>query len=108
MDINSLEGQTVRITIAGIQFQDPQIRPKISLEHDTLTLPFLVESVDQLGLWVRYPDFPVYNNVLRKKEKHNAMMLIRFEYITSIVHFPELEEDDSKFSRIGFIADDDH
>ena len=107
MDIESLVGKTVRLTLAGIEFQDPYLRPKIGCGEETITRIVQVESVDQLGIWVQIPDYPVYNSVDRKKDTHVALMLIRFEYITSIVHFPDVAEDDSKLHRIGFSAEDE-
>jgi hypothetical protein len=107
MDFNSLVGKTVRINLIGVEFQDPYIRPKIGSGEPTMTFVAQVESVDEFGIWIKVDDFPVYDNVERKKEENIAFILLRYEYISSIVHFPEVEEDDSKSSRIGFIADYD-
>ncbi len=107
MDIQSLVGKTVRLTLGGIELQDPYIRPKIGSGEETITIVMLVDSVDEFGIWVRVPEFPVFDTVSGKKEKHSALMLIRYDYITSIVHFPELQEDDSKRHRIGFSSEDE-
>ncbi len=108
MEIGNLEGKTVRITLVGHEMLDRFIRPKIESNLPTFSLVALVESVnDQLGLWIKIPEYPVYDNVEGKKELHPALMLIRYEYITSIVHFPEVLEDESKRQRIGFNAEDE-
>ncbi|MCD6501615.1 hypothetical protein J7L01_03355 [bacterium] len=107
MDINSLVGKTVRLNIVGVEFQDPFIRPKVAVGEPTLTLVSQVESVDEFGIWIKVDKFPVYNSVERKREEHVALVLLRYEYISSIVHFPEVEEDTSKSSKIGFIPGDD-
>ncbi len=107
MDIQSLVGKTVRLTLAGTDFLDPYLRPKIGCGEETITRVVHVDSVDELGLWVRIPDYPVYNKVDQKKDSHDALVLIRYEYITSIVHFPEVAEDGSKLHRIGFSAEDE-
>ena len=107
MNINSLVGKTVRINVVGVEFQDPYIRPKVALGEPTLTLVAQVESVDEFGIWIKEDKFPVYNSVERKREEHVAFVLLRYEYISSIVHFPEVEEDTSKSSKIGFVPNGD-
>lgn len=108
MDIQSLVGKTVRLTIVGSENLDHYIRPKIGTGRDAITFVTLIDSVDDMGLWVHVDDFPVYNSVERKKEEHSALMLLRYDFISSIVHFPELEENASKQHRIGFIVDDQY
>ena len=105
--MQDLVGKTVRLDIVGIPHQDPYIRPKVESGEQIITLVAQVDSVDQMGIWIRQEGFPVYNSMERKKEAHTALMLIRYDYISSIVHFPEVEEDDSKQKRIGFIAEED-
>jgi len=107
MEIGNLEGKTVRMTLVGHEMLDRFIRPKIESNLPTFSLVALVESVDQLGLWIKISEYPVYDNVEGKKELHPALMLIRYEYITSIVHFPEVLEDESKCQRIGFTTEDE-
>lgn len=107
MEIANLEGKTIRMTLVGHEVLDRFIRPKIESNIPTFSLVAQVESVDQLGLWIKVEEYPVYDNVEGKKELHNALMLIRYEYITSIVHFPEVEENESKRHRIGFTAEDE-
>lgn len=106
MDLNTIIGKTVRITVAGVDFQDPCIRPKIGSGEPTITIVMQIEAVDELGIWIKVPDFPVFDIVERKREKHVAFVLLRYEYISSIVHFPEVVEDDSKQNRIGFVSEE--
>ena len=106
MDVLSLAEQTVRLTIVGAELQDSYIRPKIGSGQETKTFVAQVHSVDELGIWIKVLDYPVYDNVDRRKEEHTALILIRYEYISSIVHFPEVEEDENKPNRIGFVAED--
>ncbi len=106
MDLNSVIGKTVRITLAGVDFQDPYLRPRIGSGEPTLTMVTQIESVDELGIWIKVQDFPVFDNVVRHREQHVAFVLLRYEYISSIVHFPEVEEDASKPGRIGFIFEE--
>jgi len=106
MDLNSVVGKTVRITLVGVEVQDPFIRPRIGSGEPTLTMVTQVEAVDDIGLWIKVPDFPVFDNVERHEEKHVALVLLRYEYISSIVHFPDVEENPSKLNRIGFASDE--
>ena len=108
MNIESLVGKTVRLTLAGIEMQDRYLRPKIASNSPVRTVVALVDSVDEFGIWIKVHDYPVYDNVERKKELHSALVLIRSEYISSIVHFPDVEEDDSKSKRIGFADEEDY
>ena len=107
MDIQSLEGKTVRITLSGLELQDPYIRPKIGSGEETITIVTLIESVDDLGLWIRVSDFPVFDGTSRKKEMQSALILLRYDFVTSVVHFPDIAEDSSKSHKIGFMADDE-
>ncbi len=107
MEISDLEGKTVRITLVGYEMLDRFIRPKIESNIQTYSLVAQVESVDQLGLWIHVPEYPVFDNVEGKRESYDALILLRYDYITSIVHFPGLEEDDEKRHRIGFSSEDE-
>jgi len=107
MNIESLVGKTVRLTLAGEEMLDRFIRPRITSNNPTFNMVAIVNSVDQLGIWIEVAEYPVYDNVDRKKEHHPALVLIRFEYISSIVHFPNLEEGDDKGRRIGFVVENE-
>jgi len=107
MEISNLEGKTVRLTLVGHETLDRFIRPKIESNSPTFSLVARVDSVDQLGLWIKVPEYPTYDTVEEKQGSHEALVLLRFEYITSIVHFPSVEEDDEKSHRIGFSAKDE-
>lgn len=108
MDLHSLEGKVVRITITGLNLQDPFLRPKIGTGEETITTVVYIDSVDELGIWVKIPEYPVYNSIARKKENLTAYMLIRSEFITSIVHFPDVAEDNNKPGRIGFMVEEEY
>jgi len=94
--------------LMGLNLQDPFFRPKIGTDEETITSVVYIESVDELGIWVKIPEFPVYNIIERKKESHTALLLIRYDFITSIVHFPEVAEDNNKPGKIGFVADEEY
>jgi len=108
MDIQSLVGKTVRITLGAVDLQDRYFHPRIRTDEQTVKVVAQIDSIDQLGLWVKINEYPIYNNVTRQREEAPALVLIRFEYITSIVHFPDIEENSNKAHRIGFVAQDEY
>ncbi|MCB1188515.1 hypothetical protein KDL29_15245 [bacterium] len=58
-----------------------------------------VTGIDELGMWIEHPNYkvvPVYDQhetyippEQRREESHRAVILVRWDYIATVIQFPE-------------------
>lgn len=103
--INDLQGRRVLITISHPRLQNPILRPRVDiLEQESVTIIANVVEADDFGIWIEYPEHPFPEPGKKQPEKKRAYILIRYEFITSISHFPDIPASETaEQRRIGFI-----
>ena len=96
MSIKEIEGAKVLLRV------NPEALKLIGVQGiDEPSFYARIVGVDQLGLWVEHPNFcsiPAYTEdgqyippEKRRKVCYKAYVLILWQYITSVVYFPERE-----------------
>ena len=110
MQLHQLVGHRVILRISNVLMQDQQIVPSIRLpeDEDTFSLIAQIVDLDTHGLWIESKNYPVLNEITGKVESHEANILVKYDYITSIAAFPNLaalglEEQ----HRIGFAIEEE-
>jgi len=101
MNLNDLIDKTVILTILSAFPEKEQITNKPTLT-DAPTFQILTKIVDQdnYGLWIEVKDYSYFDKESRTQKKTIAHVLVKYEFIASIIGFPEPNEGIER--RIGF------